>query len=95
MENIGDTVDKLVVSVHELESKMQAMIDAQTYGVSWDPNNVTAQLTRVGNMALHKSLPIQSKMKGCIAQLISGSKKIIYYLNPSDWRLELMVRQQY
>nr|DAU17959.1 MAG TPA: hypothetical protein [Bacteriophage sp.] len=39
-------------------------------------------LTRIGNMSLHKSLPIQSQLKGCIAQ----GDKVIYWLNESDWR---------
>ena len=35
-------------------------------------------------MSLHKTLPIQSKLKGCIAQ----KDKVIYWLNESDWRFK-------
>lgn len=33
-------------------------------------------------MSLHKTLPIQSQLKGCIAQ----GDKVIYWLNEFDWR---------
>lgn len=52
------------------------------YGVQFDITVADPHLTRIGNMSLHKSLPIQSKLKGCIAQ----GGKIIYWLNESDWR---------
>lgn len=59
--------------------------DLSSYGVFWKPNVADPHLTRVGNMTYHKSLPIQNNMKGCIAQMKDGAK-IIYYLNPTDWR---------
>ena len=34
------------------------------YGVSWSENSSDPTCTRIGNMALHRSLPIQSAMKG-------------------------------
>lgn len=52
------------------------------YGVQFDITVADPHLTRIGNMSLHKSLPIQSQLKGCIAQ----GGKIIYWLNESDWR---------
>ena len=39
-------------------------------------------LIRIGNISFHKTLPIQSQLKGCIAQ----GDKVIYWLNESDWR---------
>lgn len=33
------------------------------YGVSWSENNSNPTCTRIGNMAMHRSLPIQSAMK--------------------------------
>ena len=38
-------------------------------------------MTRIGNPLLHKSLPIQSQYKGCVA----NGAEINYYLNPNDW----------
>ena len=52
-----------------------------SYGVEWDTSIPDPQLSRVGNMLLHKTLPIQSQLKGCIAQ----GDKIIYWLNENDW----------
>lgn len=52
------------------------------YGVQFDVTVSDPHLTRIGNMSLHKSLPIQSQLKGCIAQ----GDKVIYWLNESDWR---------
>ena len=52
------------------------------YGVSWDVTNSSPTLTRTGNLAWHKSLPIQSAMKGCI---LKDDITVNYYLNPNDW----------
>lgn len=52
------------------------------YGVEWKENVSDYKLTRIGNMSLHKTLPIQSQLKGCIAQ----EDKVIYWLDESDWR---------
>lgn len=52
------------------------------YGVEWKDNVADPHLTRIGNMSLHKTLPIQSQLKGCIAQ----KDKIIYWLAEDDWR---------
>lgn len=52
------------------------------YGVQFDSTVSDPHLTRIGNMDLHKSLPIQSQLKGCIAQ----ANKVIYWLDESDWR---------
>lgn len=52
-----------------------------TYGVQWQQNSSNVDLERIGNMALHYSLPIQSQMKGCICQ----GDKIMYFLDPNDW----------
>lgn len=51
------------------------------YGVEWDSTNRSPVLTRIGNMSLHKSLPIQSALRGCVCQ----GKRIMYYLDPNDW----------
>lgn len=52
------------------------------YGVQFDMTVADPHLTRIGNMSLHRSLPIQSQLKGCIAQ----GGKVIYWLNEFDWR---------
>lgn len=52
------------------------------YGVQWSEDSLDPHLTRIGNMSMHKTLPIQNNMKGVIAQ----KSKIIYYLDENDWR---------
>ena len=56
--------------------------DLLAYGVEWDITVSDPVLTRIGNTQLHKTLPIQSGMYGCICQ---GSV-IRYKLSDEDWR---------
>lgn len=55
--------------------------DLLSYGVEWDVTVADPALTRIGNPLLHKSLPIQSAYKGCVA----NGNVINYYLDPNDW----------
>ena len=55
--------------------------DIYSYGVEWDTTVADPTLTRIGNPLLHKSLPIQSQYKGCVA----NNGVINYYLDPNDW----------
>lgn len=55
--------------------------DLLAYGVQWTEGRVDPHLTRIGNLSMHKTLPIQSQMRGCIAQ----GKEIQYWLNEEDW----------
>lgn len=56
-------------------------IDKDAYGVEWDINNSSPILTRIGNLEYHKTLPIQSQLRGCVCQ----RDKIMYYLHPDNW----------
>lgn len=56
--------------------------DMLAYGVEWDVTVSDSQLTRIGNTSLHKSLPIQSGMYGCVCQ----GATIRYRLDDNDWR---------
>ena len=55
--------------------------DLLSYGVEWDVTVASPVCTRIGNPLLHKSLPVQSAYRGCVAQ----KDKIIYWLDPDDW----------
>ena len=55
--------------------------DIYSYGVEWDTTVADPALTRIGNPLLHKSLPIQSQYKGCVA----NNGVINYYLDPNNW----------
>lgn len=52
------------------------------YGVQWDKGNENPDVTRIGNMALHASLPVQSQMRGC---LLNDDGKVTKYLTQEDW----------
>ena len=66
----------------DLTNMFTGLEEVLAYGVQFDTTIADPHLTRIGNMSLHKSLPIQSQLKGCIAQ----ADKVIYWLNESDWR---------
>ncbi|MCK9476321.1 MAG: LamG domain-containing protein [Candidatus Muirbacterium halophilum] len=89
--NIGQT---LVYNRALLESEIQTIYDATkskyntpdinlfAYGVKQDLSGDGQTLIRVGNSELHRSLPIQSKMRGC---LLNDDGTVNYYLsNDSD-----------
>lgn len=61
--------------------------DVLAYGVQWDDNQIDSHLTRIGNMSLHKSLPIQNQLRGCIAQ----GNVVQYWLDNNDWRFKSSV----
>lgn len=61
--------------------------ETYAYGVLIDftEGKSSPDLKRIGNMELHRTLPVQSQYKGCIWDY--GSQKILYYLNPENWNL--------
>lgn len=56
--------------------------DQYAYGVEWDTASSNPDGVRVGNMQLHRELPIQSKIRGVILDNKGGIKS---YLNNSNW----------
>ena len=66
-----------------LDSKLSLsdIIDLLSYGIQWDTTKSTPDCIRVGNYEMHKTLPIQSSLKGCIVK----NGKVQYYLDPTDW----------
>ena len=51
------------------------------YGVEWDITNSSTRCTRIGNMSLHVSLPVQSGMRRC---LLNDDGSVNYYLSDTD-----------
>lgn len=76
-EELQKTQQKLDKQVTELNSNM----DLYSYGVEWDVTVASPELTRIGNPLLHKSLPIQSAYRGCVA----NNDVVNYYLFPDNW----------
>ena len=56
------------------------------YGVEWDLTISDPTCTRIGNMDLHRTLPVQSQMRGC---LLADDGTVNKYLNPDDWTGEV------
>ena len=61
-------------------------LENQWYGIEWDTEVSSPAVTRIGNMDLHRTLPIQSRMRGC---LLDDNGKVTKYLNPKDWTGEV------
>lgn len=60
-----------------------ANLNKVAYGVCWNSvNQATTACERIGNLELHKTLPIQSRFKVCIHK----GKEIQYYCHPDDSR---------
>lgn len=53
-----------------------------SYGIEFDTTISAPECTRIGSTDLHKSLPVQSRMRGC---LLDDNGKVVEYLDPSDW----------
>ncbi len=63
---------------------LEARVDEMQlfYGVEWDTRVTDPTLTRIGSPALHRTLPIQSQMRGC---LLADDGTVSEYLPESDW----------
>ena len=74
-DNYGVTVETLLNKVPQVEDQL-------SYGIEYDTTVSSPQCTRIGNFNYHRSLPIHSKMKGC---LLSDEGTVQKYLDPSTW----------
>ena len=81
------TLASIVVDGNQLKQvKLASMFsyneEEAAYGVEWDATVSSTAMTRIGNMSLHRSLPIQKKMKGC---LLDDDGNLVEYLPSDDW----------
>lgn len=71
------------VTLDEEIGKLSRNENELWYGVKFDlANSSSPDGVRIGNMEMHKTLPIQSKMRGCT---IVPSSNEIKYLKADDW----------
>ncbi|QCD37151.1 hypothetical protein [Muribaculum gordoncarteri] len=87
----GTNPFKLVTHVidEDGESKKAALatmlpyLESQcAYGIERDKTVSSPACTRIGNMDLHRSLPIHNRMKGC---LLNDDSEVVEYLPPESW----------
>lgn len=53
-----------------------------SYGIEKDYTNSSSNCIRIGNLNLHRTLPIQSKIRGC---LLDDDGNVVEYLPENDW----------
>lgn len=71
------------VTLDEKIGKLSRNENELWYGVKFDlANSSSPDGVRTGNMEMHRTLPIQSKMRGCT---ISNTDNVKKYLKANDW----------
>ena len=86
MINLGDiNIKELYVGSKPISKAYvgnQLVYDNSSYyGISFTMEQASSTRTRIGEESYHKTLPLQSQMRGCTID----SNNTIKYLNPSDW----------
>lgn len=76
-----EELQRVQQSLSKQVTELSSNVDLYSYGVEWDITVSSPILTRIGNPLLHKSLPIQSAYRGCVA----NNSVVNYYLYPDDW----------
>ena len=70
------------IADHIMASLQPYLEEGYSYGIEFDTTISSPSCTRIGNVVLHKRLPIQSRMRGC---LLDDDGKVVEYLDPNDW----------
>lgn len=65
------------------QSQIPETSDGYWYGVEWDTDVASTAMTRIGNMELHRTLPVQNGMRGC---LLDDDGNVVAYLPRSSWK---------
>lgn len=86
MINLGDiNIKELYVGSKPISKAYvgnQLVYDNSSYyGISFTMEQASSTRTRIGEESYHKTLPLQSQMKGCTVT----SDGVVKYLNPTDW----------
>lgn len=80
-----ETSDKTVVgAINEVNAKLtkEEIEKLFLYGIEFDTAVSSPTCTRIGNMDLHRTLPIHSKMRGC---LLDDNGDVVKYLDQNSW----------
>ena len=81
------TTSKEGLMSKEDKAKINALHDEiyKIYGIEFDTAISSPTCTRIGRLDLHRTLPIQSKMRGC---LLDDDGNVVKYLDAEDWTNE-------
>lgn len=72
----------VTTNVSDRVTALESIVQNNTwYGIEWDATVSNPIITRIGNTALHQSLPIQVKMRRC---LLKDDGSVNYYLDAND-----------
>ena len=81
---ISEVIDSTGESKKAILATMLPYVEEQCmYGIEYDVTVSSPDVMRIGNMDLHKSLPIHNRMRGC---LLADDGTVNEYLSPTDWR---------
>lgn len=92
VDNNGLTVDDHLKNIYRDNSDIRSIVEGlmslealpeSVYGIEFDTTVASPTCTRIGNMTLHRTLPIQSRMRGC---LLNDDGLVVEYLPQDDWR---------
>lgn len=86
MDKGGNAIDTAKSLRDDLNAVSSAVSGISTlkvgiYGIEYDKTHAAPEVTRVGEMGLHASLPVQSKMRRC---LLDDLGNVNYYLDAND-----------
>ena len=85
--NADDTHYPSAKAVREMVKPLWTAIeDKYWYGIEKDTTVSTPTCTRIGNVDFHRTLPVQSLMRGC---LLADDGTVNKYLDPDDWTNEV------
>lgn len=74
-------VHNIAVQPNMFDNKRFKFRQESWYGVEYDTGITDSAVTRIGNMDMHRELPIQSKMRRC---LLSDNGTVNYYTHHAD-----------
>lgn len=88
--NVISTIHKIKLEYGDMSTEwtpawedIPDLEERYAYGVEWDTASSSPDGVRVGNMQLHRELPIQSKMRRCLLDRDGGVKE--YLDNELSW----------
>lgn len=86
LDLVEQATERANQATNDIKSAFESLInyteDVYSYGIEFDVTVSSPTCQRIGNSDLHRRLPVQSRMKGC---LLDDDGNVVEYLNPTDW----------